>query len=109
MTENNRELTFDQLSNGEKWRFFWGYLWRSVLASIASVARGAVAGGVIGFVTVMIAQAMGKTLADVTFLIRVLGGTVGFALGAVVLWQLIRWLFRVRWFGHRLRLVKDAV
>ena len=109
MADSNLEIAFDELCGRDKRRFFWGYLWRSLLAAIASAVGGAVAGAVIGFVTVVIAQANGKSLADVSLLIRLLSGTAGFIIGVIVLWHLIRWLFRVRWFGHRLRLVRDAV
>jgi|SRR5688572_4953913 len=101
-------VAFDNLASADRWRFVWGFFWRSVCAAVLSALGGAVAGGVIGFVTVLLAQMAGKSLADVTLLIRVLGGLAGLLVGFGVLWLLIRWCFRAKWFGYRLRLVRDV-
>ncbi len=99
---------FDELAKDDKWRFAWGFFWRSLCVALLSMIGGAVVGAVIGFVTVVVGQAFGRSLADVTIFIRVLSMTGGLVVGFAALWQLIRWCFRARWFGHRLRLVKDV-
>ena len=101
-------IRFDDLPDGDKWRFVWGFFWRSMCIAVLSGLGGAVAGFVIGFVTVVVAQALGKGLADVLLSIRIMSGAAGLMVGFAALWQLIRWCFRARWFGHRLRLVKDV-
>jgi hypothetical protein len=101
-------VAFDNLASADRWRFVWGFFWRSVCAAVLSALGGAVAGGVIGFITVVLAQVAGKSLADVTLLIRILGGLAGALVGFGVLWLLIRWCFRANWFGYRLRLVRDV-
>jgi hypothetical protein len=101
-------VAFDNLAGADRWRFVWGFFWRSICAAVLSALGGAVAGGVIGFVTVILAQVAGKSLADVTLLIRILGGLAGLLVGFGVLWLLIRWYFRANWFGYRLRLVRDV-
>jgi hypothetical protein len=104
----NSGITFDNLASSDKWRFVWGFFWRSVCVALLSMLGGGVAGAVIGLVSVTIAQVLGNSLADVILLIRILGGTAGLLVGFASLWQLIRWCFRTRWFGHRLRFVKDV-
>lgn len=104
----SRGISFENLSSSDRWRFVWGFFWRSVCIAVLSMLGGAVAGAVIGFVTVVIAQALGKSLADVLLLIRVLGGLVGLLIGFAALWLLMRWCFRVKWFGYRLRFVRDV-
>jgi hypothetical protein len=108
VTLENIGVGFDELSKDNKWRFAWGFFWRSMCVALLSMLGGALVGAIIGFVTVVIAQSFGKSLADVTVLIRILSGSGGLAVGFVALWQLIRWCFRVTWFGHRLRLVRDV-
>jgi ABC-type amino acid transport system permease subunit len=99
-------VSFDELSSRDKWRFAWGFFWRGLCIAALSMLGGAIAGAVIGFVTVIIARILGKSLADVMLLIRILSGTAGLFIGFAFLWQLLRWYFRAKWFGHRLRLVK---
>jgi hypothetical protein len=101
-------IHFDDLPNGDKWRFAWGFFWRSMCIAILSMLGGAVAGGVIGYVTVAVAQAFGSSLAEVVLLIRILGGVAGLLVGFAALWQLVRWCFSAKWFGYRLRLMKDG-
>lgn len=101
-------VSFDDLPDGDKWRFVWGFLWRSLCIAVLSMVGGAIVGAVIGFVTVVIAQALGKSLADVMLPIRILSASAGLLVGFAALWQLMRWCFRVNWFGHRLRLVKHV-
>lgn len=101
-------MAFDNLASADRWRFVWGFFWRSMCAAVLSAVGGAVVGGVIGFVTVVFAQMVGKQLADVILLIRILGGFAGLLVGFGVLWLLIRWCFRAKWFGYRLRLVRDV-
>ena len=103
-----RGVAFDNLTSADKWRFAWGFFWRSLCVAVLSALGGAVAGALIGFVTVVIAQSVGGSLADVELLIRILGGLAGLLVGFASLWQLIRWCFRARWFGYRLRLVKEV-
>jgi hypothetical protein len=39
---------------------------------------------------------------------KLIGLTLGIVFGAFGVWQLLRWIFDVQWFGYRLRLVRDA-
>ena len=105
---DNISVHIDDLSQDDKWRFAWGFFWRSAVVAVLSMLGGGIVGAIIGFVTVLIAQAVGKSLADVLLLIRVLSGCGGLLVGFAAMWQLLRWCFRTRWFGYRLRLVKDA-
>jgi ABC-type methionine transport system permease subunit len=102
-------VTFDELRREDQWRFVWGFFWRSMCATVVATLGGAVAGGLIGFVVGIAIQLMGKSFAGNEWQFRILGGLIGFVIGFIVLWQLIRWLFHVRWFGYRLRLVRDVV
>ena len=101
-------ISFENLASADRWRFVWGFFWRSVCVAVLSMLGGAVAGAVIGFVTVVIAQSLGKSLADVLLLIRILGGLAGLLVGFAALSLLMRWCFRVNWFGYRLRFVRDV-
>ena len=101
-------ITFDDLASAEKWRFMWGFFWRSICIALLSMLGGAVAGAIIGFVTTVIAQLLGKSVTDVLTLIRVLSGFGGLLVGFAALWLLVRWCFRANWFGYRLRLVRDV-
>jgi ABC-type amino acid transport system permease subunit len=109
MSTDLQHVTFDDLANANKWRFVWGYVWRSLVAAIASGVGGAIAGTVLGFLVGFVAQALGKSHDDVVLMIRILGGVAGVVIAFIVLWQLVRWLFLARWFGYRLRLVRDTV
>jgi hypothetical protein len=104
----NFGISFDDLASADRWRFVWGFFWRSICVAIVSSLAGAAAGAMIGFFAVVIAQSVGSSLEDVMSLIRILSGGAGLLIGFAALWQLIRWCFAVRWFGHRLRLVKDV-
>ncbi|MGA9335406.1 MAG: hypothetical protein WBV39_14095 [Rudaea sp.] len=105
---DSRGISFENLASTDRWRFVCGFFWRSLCVALISMVGGAVAGGVIGFVTALIAHAFGKSLSDVLLLIRVLGGLAGLLVGFASLWLLIRWCFRVKWFGYRLRFVRDV-
>jgi ABC-type uncharacterized transport system permease subunit len=101
-------ISFENLASTDRWRFVWGFFWRSLCIAVLSMLGGALAGAVIGFVTVVIAQVLGKSLSDVLLLIRVLSGLAGLLVGFAALWLLMRWCFRAKWFGYRLRLVRDV-
>jgi hypothetical protein len=100
-------VAFDDLASGDKWRFVWGFFWRGLCLTAASAVGGGIAGGVVGFVVATLAGVLGKSLSDVMLMIRILGGVAGAIVGFAMLWLLIRWLFRVHWFGYRLRLVRE--
>ena len=101
-------ISFDQLTQRDKWRFFWGYVWRSIVVALISSLAGAVVGGFIGLIIGGIGAALEKPQAQVLLAVEIIGAILGGLIGLFACWQLIRWLFRARWFGYRLRLVRDA-
>jgi hypothetical protein len=101
-------MTFDQLTRADRWRFFWGYVWRGLVMAVVSSVGGGVAGAFIGAILGGAGAALHKPASDVLFTIRIVVLPVAIAIGLVVLWQFIRWLFRTDWFGYRLRLVRNS-
>jgi hypothetical protein len=101
-------IGFDDLRDGDKWRFVWGFFWRSLCVAVLSMAGGAIAGGVIGFISLIFARVFGKSAADALLFVRIAAGGAGLLIGFASLWLLVRWYFGAKWFGHRLRLVKEG-
>jgi hypothetical protein len=101
-------VTFDQLRPVDRWRFFWGYLWRCVIAALLSGLGGAILGGILGAAIGGVGAALGKPQAPVLLTVRIVSAVAGGTVGFFAIWQLIRWFFRASWFGYRLRLVRDA-
>lgn len=77
----------------------WGFFWRGILITIASMIAAGIIGGIIGLVAALfgIPLDVGITLA------RVVGGVLSF----YFLWLYIHWLFRASLSGHRLHLVRQ--
>jgi hypothetical protein len=101
-------VSFDDLTSREKWKFYLGYLWRSIVAGIASYIVSVLIGGLIGAVIGASVAGSGGSVQQHLGSIQIAAGICGVLIGCGVMWSLVRWLFSANWFGYRLRLVKDA-
>jgi ABC-type amino acid transport system permease subunit len=107
MTSNNSIVVFDELTAGDRFRVFWGFIWRGVLLTIASAVGGVIVGAMVGFVLGLIAHFLGWPANLLKTAAGILGGIAGGAVGLWMAWQYIRWLFRAKWSGYQLRLVRQ--
>ncbi len=101
-------LGFEDLSRKDQRRFYWGFVWRSLVAALASVVGGMVVGGVVGAIMGGIAGALHVDQMRMLPFYRLVGMILGVVVGLVVTWYFIRALFRAKWFGYRLRLVREG-
>ena len=101
--------TFDELPSRERLWVWWSFLWRGFVITVCSGLGGAIAGFVIGFVVALVGSSLGHNVREpgVQLLIRALAGTAGFAIGLVLAYQYVRWLFLARLGGFRLLLVRE--
>lgn len=107
MTSSDSIVVFDQLTIGDRFRVYWGFMWRGILMTIASAIGGFIAGAVLGFTLGLIGAGLGWPAGSLETMAGVLGGIAGGAVGLWMVWQYIRWLFRAKWSGYQLRLVRQ--
>lgn len=106
MTPNKSVVAFDELTTRDRFRVLWGFFWRGLLITIASTVGGGVAGFVLGFILGIIGHALGWSVESIRTGGAILGGIAGLVIGLSLLWQYIRWLFRAKWSGYQLRLIR---
>ena len=106
MTSDNSIVMFDELATRDRFRVFWGFLWRGLLTTIASALGGGIAGFILGFILGLVAHFLGWPPESIRTGGVILGGVTGFVVGLCMLWQYLRWLFRAKWSGYQLRLVR---
>lgn len=99
-------MSFDELALKDRFRVFWGFIWRALLTTLASAVGGAIAGFILGFALGLAGHVLGWSIDAVRVGSSILGAVAGLAVGLLMFWLYIRWLFRADWFGYRLRLVR---
>lgn len=106
MTTGESIVVFDELQGNDKLRVVWGFFWRGIVVGVLSALGGGILGGVLGFVLGLLGHLAGWSVET----IRTWGGIVGLFAGLFVglgmLWLYVRWLFRAKWSGYQLRLVR---
>jgi hypothetical protein len=110
MTTSGAPIEFHSLSDSDRVKVTWGFLWRMLVISLATIVVAGVIGAIFGFF-VGLANAIfhiASSREAMFGFIRVTGGIMGFAIGVGSLWFLVDWLFRARIAGYRLRLVVDV-
>lgn len=107
--DNDSTIAFDRLEFRSRIAVAWAFFWRALLITIASTLGGGVAGFILGVAAAIVATMLGVSTSGEGFLLfaRILGGTAGLAIGILLFWQYIRWLFRAKLGGYHLRLVRD--
>lgn len=100
---------FDRIEFRSRVAVAWGFFWRAMLITIASTLGGGIAGFILGVLAAIVATSLGVSPSGQGFLLlaQILGGAAGVAIGILLFWQYIRWLFRVKLGGYHLRLVRD--
>ena len=107
MTRENSIVVFDELTTGDRCRVFWGFIWRGLVITIASAVGGALVGFILGFALGLVGHVLGWPADSIKTGASLLGGIAGAVVGLVMVWQYIRWLFRAKWSGFQLRLVRQ--
>ncbi len=100
-------VAFDELHTADRFRVLWGFFWRAVLTTIASALGGGIAGFILGFILGIVGHASGWPIESIRSGAAILGGIAGMIIGLIFFWQYIRWLFRAKWRGYQLRLVRS--
>jgi O-antigen/teichoic acid export membrane protein len=107
MTSDKAIFAFDELKIGDRFRVVWGFVWRGLLTGVASALGGGIAGAILGAVIGFIGHLLGWPMDSIRLGAQILGGFAGAVVGLCLLWQYIRWLFRAKWSGYQLRLVRQ--
>lgn len=107
MASSKSQIVFDELITADRFRVLWGFLWRGILTTLASMLGGFIAGFVLGFILGIIGHALGWSNDSLRTGASVLGGIAGLIIGLTLFWQYVRWLFRAKWSGYQLRLVRS--
>jgi len=108
MTSDKSIVVFDELAIGDRFRVFWGFIWRGLLITIASALVAFIIGAILGFVFGLVAHFLGWPPDSIKRGGGILGGIAGAVVGFSMIWQYIRWLFRAKWSGYQLRLVRQG-
>jgi hypothetical protein len=108
MTSDMSAVVFDELVSSDRFRVFWGFLWRALLITVASTLGGAITGFVLGLVLGVVGDALGWSADSVRTGASILGGLGGLVVGLFFFWLYIKWLFGAKWSGYQLRLVRTA-
>lgn len=99
-------IATSEVSGSEWLQLMWGFLWRGIVFTIACMVAGGIAGAIVGAVIGMVMGIVGATIGQ----IRSVTGTVGFILGLLVGFLLLRfyiaWLLQGRYGTLRLALVR---
>ncbi len=78
------------------------FIWRGLVVNVLSMIAGGVAGFLLSFVASFVAALMGTSLSARTG--GIVGGISGFAIGIIMFWVYVRWLFVSDLAGFRLAL-----
>ena len=103
-------VEFDRLELRSRAAIVWGFAWRALLAVLASAVCGLLVGVLLGF-SIWLAAALFGYRGSPERLQRAglfPSAVVGVAIGIAIYWQYVRWLFRARLGGYRLRLTRDG-
>ena len=84
----------------------WGFIWRSFLVSLLSVALGAALGFLFSLGFGKLLESMGRNVEDYRLMLQVLGVTEGLLLGFASTYFYIKWLLKSKIGGFRLQLVR---
>ena len=110
MDSDHPTVEFDQLEFRSRAGIAWGFLWRGTLATLASGVLAALCGFILGLIAGVAAPLLGYrgSVERLIAAIRVPSGVIGLAIGLAIFWQYVRWLFRARIGGYRLRLEREV-
>jgi ABC-type amino acid transport system permease subunit len=101
------EVSEDQLTRGDWLQLVWGFFWRGLVFTVASVLVSAVIGFLVGFLVGMVCSALGVPPETYLLPLKVFNGLLGFAVGVWLLMFYLRWLLRSRFGSLRLALVRS--
>lgn len=98
-------VAFAEISRAAQLRVIWGFLWRGLLLSLASLIVSMIIGFIVGFVAAIGLSVAGLEVEEYTFILRVVGFFLGLAVGLCFSVLYVVWMFASRLGSFRLALV----
>ena len=94
---------------GSEWAsLMWGFFWRGLVYTLASMVAGALVGGIVGAVIGAVMGAGGSSVDDILRLTRPVGFVLGVAVAVVGLRFYLGWLLAARFGQLRLAVLRPS-
>ncbi|WP_394562061.1 hypothetical protein [Aquipseudomonas alcaligenes] len=102
-----REVKIKELSLQETLRILWGFLWRGLTISVASVLAGGILGAIFGFIVGLIVAMSGGSRETIESIAGIGGGVLGLISGIFFFYIYIRWLLSAQFGKYKLALLEE--
>ncbi len=99
-------VEFDTLSKRDQFGVFWGFMWRSLVLSVAAFVVGYLISVLCGILIAFVALSAGAEIEDIKVVGNVVGFTVSLVVGWILAWHFLRWILQCRLGRYRLLLAR---
>ena len=102
-----REVKINKLNLKETLIILWGFFWRGITISVASVLAGGILGATFGFIVWLIIAMSGGSRETIESIAVIVGGVLGLISGIFFFYIYIRWLLSAQFGKYKLALIEE--
>ncbi|WP_147171792.1 hypothetical protein [Pseudomonas sp. SJZ079] len=101
------EVKIKELNLKDTLRILWGFLWRGLTISVASVLAGGILGAIFGFIAGLIIALSGGSKETIESIAGIGGGVLGLISGIFLFYIYICWLLKAKFGKYKLALLEE--
>jgi hypothetical protein len=101
------EVKIKELNLKETLNVLWGFLWRGLTISVASVLAGGILGAIFGLIVGLAVALSGGSKETIESIAGIGGGVLGLISGVFFFYIYVCWLLKAKFGKYRLALLKE--